>query len=178
MVKGITKALGVCGAVLLVTALSGCASIMSGSEQRIDFRSDPSDASIKVYDSGGMVVASSQTPSSVLLKKGQGFFQGANYRVAVEKPGYKKVEVLLRSSLNAGWYLFGNFFIGGFIGWLIVDPATGAMWTLSPEQVSAELAREVSFLQQDDGLMILLLADVPPEVRPVLEQVVTTDLRS
>ncbi|MDY5520178.1 hypothetical protein, partial [Campylobacter lanienae] len=27
----------------------------------------------------------------------------------------------------------GNFIFGGLLGWLIVDPATGAMWNLKPE---------------------------------------------
>ncbi len=156
---------------LLAVARGGCATIVSGGDQKVDFQSDPSEASIKVYDSAGMVVASSQTPTSLLLKKGAGFFQGASYRVVVEKPGYKRTEVLLQSGLNAGWYIAGNLFIGGLIGWLIVDPMTGAMWTLSPERVSTELSSEVSSLNGGEGLRIVLLADVPREVRPLMEPV-------
>ena len=35
-----------------------------------------------------------------------------------------------------GWYLAGNFIFGGLLGWLIVDPATGAMWNLKPHHTS------------------------------------------
>jgi len=156
---------------LLVLALSGCATIVSGGDQKVDFQSDPSEASIKVYDSSGMVVASSQTPTSLLLKKGAGYFKGASYRVVVEKPGYKRTEVLLQSSLNAGWYIAGNLFIGGLIGWLIVDPMSGAMWTLSPERVSTELSAEVSSMHPGKELKIVLLADVPREVRSLMAPV-------
>ena len=37
-----------------------------------------------------------------------------------------------------GWY-FGNIIFGGLIGMLAVDPATGAMYTLSPKEVLATL---------------------------------------
>jgi len=158
-------------AVAFLAAGTGCATIISGGEQKINFRSDPSEASIKVLDNSGSVVFNSQTPAVAILKKGQGYFQSASYRVIVEKQGYKKQEILLQSSLNGGWYLLGNFFLGGLIGWLIVDPLTGAMWTLAPESVNAQLAKDVSFLQQREGLMIVLLQDVPMKVLPLLDPV-------
>lgn len=34
-----------------------------------------------------------------------------------------------------GWYI-GNLLFGGIIGLLIVDPATGAMWTLIPRKLT------------------------------------------
>ena len=73
----------------------------------------------------------------------------------------------MQSNLN-GWYLAGNllFFRLCFIGWLIVDPATGAMWTLSPDTINAKMKEETSFLKTEEGLMIVLLKDVP---HPVFE---------
>ncbi len=47
-----------CAAAVAVLAVGGCATIVSGGDQKVDFQSDPSEASIKVYDSAGMVVAS------------------------------------------------------------------------------------------------------------------------
>ncbi len=82
---------------------------------------------------------------------------------------------ILSSNLNAGWYLLGNLFIGGLIGWLIVDPATGAMYTLSSDTVNAQLASETSFLRQKEGLMIVLLKDVPAAVLPQLQKVALQD---
>ena len=37
-----------------------------------------------------------------------------------------------------GWYIGGNILVGGLIGWFIVDPLTGAMYTL-PKEVNADL---------------------------------------
>ena len=115
-----------------------------------------------------MTVFSSQTPAVAVLRKGDGFFRGASYRVRIEKQGYKPQEVVLTSSLNAGWYLLGNIIIGGLVGWLIVDPLTGGMWTLSPDKVSANLASDAAFLKQKDGLMIVLLEDIPSSLVPSL----------
>lgn len=160
---------------LLAFVISGCASIVAGGEQRMSIRSDPSEASIKVLDADGMVVFNSQTPATALLKKGSGFFKAASYRIIIEKQGYKKQEIVLQSGINAGWYLLGNLFIGGIIGWLIIDPLTGAMWSLSPENVSIQMSKEVSWLKQKDGLMIVLMEDVPRDVVKALEPVKAAD---
>jgi hypothetical protein len=42
-----------------------------------------------------------------------------------------------------GWYV-GNIVFGGLIGWLIVDPLTGAMWALDAEHVNGTLAERVA----------------------------------
>ena len=154
---------------LLGLSISGCASIVAGGDQKIGIQSDPSEATIRILDADGTTVFNSQTPATAVLKKGNGFFKGANYRISIEKQGYKTQEVVLTSSLNAGWYLLGNFLLGGIIGWLIVDPMTGAMWSLSPEKVNAQMAKETSWLGQKDGLMIVLLKDVPDDVRKVMQ---------
>ena len=44
-----------------------------------------------------------------------------------EKEGYESQTQVLHTTLN-GWYL-GNIIFGGLIGLLLVDPATGAMWS-------------------------------------------------
>jgi len=54
-----------------------------------------------------------------------------------EKPGYISSAQTVRASID-GWYAAGNFIFGGFIGWLFVDPVTGAMWKL-PDLVHADL---------------------------------------
>jgi hypothetical protein len=47
-------------------------------------------------------------------------------KLTLEKEGYDKEEVNIEGDANA-WYIAGNLVFGGLIGWLIVDPATGAM---------------------------------------------------
>ncbi len=149
-------------AVATLVAFVGCATIITGGEQRVNIASEPSQATVTIQDSQGAQVFSSQTPATANLKKGDGYFKGATYKIKIEKSGYKAQEVTLKSDLNGGWYILGNLLIGGLLGWLIVDPLTGAMWTLSPDKVNAQLGSDGSYLHSDkDGLMVVLLQDLP-----------------
>ena len=84
------------------------------------------------------MTANVKTPQVVLLPKSAGYFKYAKYNATFEKEGYDKKEVNLESDISA-WYIAGNFVFGGLIGWLIVDPASGAMWNFDPGQVSVLL---------------------------------------
>jgi hypothetical protein len=125
---------------VLALAGSGCASIIKGGgSQSINIRSTPAEADVKVIDvATGNTVSTGKTPLVIPLKKSRGYFAKGQYKVVVEKPGFeaREVQVVGRPS---GWYIGGNLVLGGLIGWLIVDPATGAMWTLDPEELSLEL---------------------------------------
>lgn len=146
-----------------ILPVMACATLIKGSEQRIDFRSDPDNAKVSVYDASGAMVANGRTPVTIPLKKGQGYFQAAKYRVVFEAPGYEKQEVWITGSLEAGWYLGGNLILGAFVGWLIVDPLTGAMWTLNPSTVTGELGKSLS-MAPDGGLMVVLASEVPADL--------------
>ncbi len=161
--------------IMLASAffMSSCATIMNGNQQKIPISTTPPGAKITIYDSHNMIVWSSKSPTTVYLKRGQGYFQGASYRVVIEKTGYKPKEFQITSTLNAGWYIVGNFFIGGWIGWLIVDPITGAMWNLQPEKIS--LALESGILKSQNslnkentmkkvGLRIILKKDINEDI--------------
>ncbi|MEI8173415.1 MAG: hypothetical protein WCH07_08025 [Deltaproteobacteria bacterium] len=122
---------------------SGCATIIKGGgPQGIYFKSEPADAKLTVIDlrNGNVMAANIKTPQVVLLPKSAGYFKYAKYNVTFEKEGYDKKEVNLESDATA-WYSAGNlgFLLYGLIGWLIVDPASGAMWHFDPEQVSVLL---------------------------------------
>ena len=128
-------------AICIVTfAFSGCATIIKGSgPEGINFKSEPVDAKLTVINlRNGNVMANAKTPQVVLLPKDAGYFKYAKYTATFEKEGYEKKEVNLESNAS-GWYIGGNLIFGGLIGWLIVDPASGAMWTFDPEIVSVIL---------------------------------------
>ena len=61
------------------------------------------------------------------------------YTVKISKEGYAVQTVTVDTKAN-GWYIGGNILLGGLIGWLIVDPATGAMRTLDTKEINATLA--------------------------------------
>lgn len=127
-------------AVVAAGVSSGCASIVKGTgPEKFTVQSRPPGADVKIFElPTNVVVASGKTPFTTALKKSRGFFQGAKYKVTLELPGFQTREALVDTRVS-GWYVAGNIVFGGLIGWLIVDPATGAMWTLSSEQIDVPL---------------------------------------
>jgi hypothetical protein len=117
--------------------LTSCASIVSKSSYPISINSAPSEAQIVIKDKKGIEVYSGQTPTTLKLKSGSGFFGKARYQVTFTKAGYQSKTVPVEFKLN-GWY-FGNILFGGVIGMLIVDPATGAMYKLETEFLNETL---------------------------------------
>lgn len=154
-------------AALLTTA--GCASIVSKSNWPVNVTSSPSECKVTLKDKRGMEIFKGTTPTVVTLPSSSGFFSGADYSLVFEKEGFEPVTVSLSSELNP-WYI-GNIVFGGLIGFLVVDPATGAMFKL-PEQIHGTLAaKQSSSLSGEGGLWVASLDDIPKELRPHLERV-------
>ena len=161
-------------AVTLASALAivGCATIVTGGQQKVSVGSTPQGAKFTVLDMSGNEVSSGQTPCAVKLKRGKGFFKQAEYKVVIERDGYQKAEVALTSGMN-GWYV-GNFLIGELLGFLIIDPTTGAMWSLEPASVEQALEQQTvsSLFHREEGVAILLEEDVPADLRPLMVSMV------
>jgi len=137
----------------------GCASIIQGNMQVIPIESNPSGASVKIYDNKGELIMNSNTPCQANLKRGLAMFRPCKYKVVIEKEGVNSKELVISARLS-GWYLGGNLIFGGLIGYIIVDPLTGAMWTLTPKEVKENLGNSISNLEySNDGLSILLVED-------------------
>jgi hypothetical protein len=157
--------------VFLALGASGCASIVKGPFQKVSFTSEPSEAKVVITDvREGREIHVGSTPFTTSLKRGAGYFKKAKYNVTFEKPGYRTEAVALEGT-PGGWYIGGNLLFGGGMGFLIVDPATGAMWTLEPDAVSVTLQKQGALGPRDDGLTVLLRADVPAELAPKLKLV-------
>jgi len=146
-----------------ILPMMACATIMKGGDQKLSFMSDPVGASLSIYNVDGMLVSGGKTPITLPLAKGYGYFKAAKYRVVFEAPGYEPKEVWISGSLEGGWYLAGNLLVGGWIGWLIVDPITGAMWNLNPSNLMATLDKSLA-LTPDTSLKVMLASDVSPEL--------------
>ncbi|MDO4224271.1 MAG: PEGA domain-containing protein [Bergeyella zoohelcum] len=134
--------LAVCVTALLSTS---CASIVSKSSWPIMISSNPSEAKLTITDKKGVDIYTGFTPTTIKLKSGSGFFGKARYQVKIEKEGYQTKVVPVEFKLN-GWY-FGNILFGGFIGLLIIDPATGAMYRLETETINETLQKNDSVSQ-------------------------------
>lgn len=152
--------------LLLITSVffTGCASIVSKSDYPVSISSQPTGAKFIITDKSGSVVFSGETPTTTILSASAGFWQGAEYIVKFEKDGYISREVQIKRGID-GWYIGGNLLFGGLIGWLIVDPATGSMWTLE-KNVYANLAPETSSLDNSaSSLKLASLSDLPHPLR-------------
>jgi len=147
--------------VLMIAVLAGCASIVSKSEYPVSISSAPQAADISIVNRAGEAVFTGKTPTTVVLKAGAGFFKGANYKVTFKKEGYNPHTAQIERGVD-GWYILGNILVGGLIGWLIVDPATGAMWTL--ENLHVDLTAGSSSFQKE-GLHIVTIDQVPNHLR-------------
>lgn len=120
-------------ALLMLSHLTGCASVFSNSALPVFIDSKPEKAAFVIKNHNGVEVGRGETPATIILESGAGYFKGAAYTLRFSKPGYADVAYGLYSRINP-WY-FTNINILG----LAVDPATGAMWTL-PQEVAADLA--------------------------------------
>ena len=145
-------------ATILLT--SSCASIVSKSSYPIMISSTPSEASISVTNLAGTEVYKGQTPATVSLKSGSKFFKKETYQVRFSKDGYKEKVVPINFKVD-GWY-WGNLLLGGVIGMLIVDPATGAMYKLDTELLNETLV-ESTASSTGKTLNIYGLNEIPSE---------------
>ena len=137
--KFFTKLMSV---VMVLTLFSGCASIVSRSNWPLAVNTNPSGAKVEITDRKGYTVYSGTSPMIVKLKSGAGFFSKQSYTVKLSLEGYNEKIIPVQCDLN-GWY-FGNIIFGGFIGLLIVDPATGAMYRLDREYINETLTKSTT----------------------------------
>lgn len=110
--------------------MSGCSSIMCGATKDVKIQSNPEGAQFSVISKKGEVVAKGNTPTVLSLKRGRGYFAASDYTIEMTHPNYTKVTQPIQQGVEIGWYGVGNALFGGLVGWLILDPLTGGMWSI------------------------------------------------
>ena len=128
--------------------LTSCATIISGSKQKVSFTSTPAEASVFINEE-----EIGKTPIETKLARKK------EYDVKIVLEGYKPFETKITKKFNA-WYL-GNILFGGIIGF-IVDPSTGAMFKLTPAQINAEMAEGTAFKQKGSNVFIAVKLKIDP----------------
>lgn len=150
---------------IALTTLASCATIMGKSApETLNVRSTPDQARVIITDESGAKIFEGKTPTSLPLEKKKSYFGGKKYDVKVFKEGYNEQIVTVDTKVG-GWYI-GNLLFGGLIGLLIVDPATGAMWTLDTNEVNVtfNVLKQGSTIGPNNA-NIILLQDVPSALR-------------
>jgi len=153
--------------------LGGCASIVGDKTQIVPISSNPDEATILITDEKGVRVFKGLTPASVTLQKSDGSYWGKkSFTVEISKEGFETQIIPISASAN-GWYIGGNLLFGGIIGWFIVDPLNGAMYTLSPEQISSSLGEKIAHNNsaKDGSITIVLVQDVPSSLRHKMKRI-------
>lgn len=153
-------------ALLLVAPfmLSSCATLFTKSTYPVTINSTPAGAEITVIDKKGKEVFVGESPAVVKLKSSAGFFSKAEYTVRIAYPGYQEYVTTIGADIE-GWY-FGNILFPWLLGFLVIDPATGAMWTLDTSNINAKLkSTETSSLQ------ILDIKDISDDMKDKLVRV-------
>ncbi len=131
-----------------ILLLSSCATIISGSRQTVEISSEPSSAKVYINE-----IEIGQTPVQQKLKRNQ------EYQLILKLDGYLTYETKLEKRFNA-WYI-GNILIGGVIG-LIVDPITGAMFKLKPEEIDRNLKSGTTFKTESGNIYLKISMEIDP----------------
>jgi uncharacterized protein YceK len=133
--------------VLVISlVVTGCATIVSGSKQKVSFNSTPAKASVLV---NGVQIG--YTPFETKLKRGV-----KAHKVKIVLEGYKPYEATLTRKFN-GWYI-GNIAFGGLIG-MIVDLSTGAVYKISEKELNVSLENNVSMTKNKDEVYVAVVME-------------------
>jgi hypothetical protein len=142
----------------VIVLFSRCATIVSKTSYNVYIHTDPARATVSVTNINGKEIYKGASPATVRLNAGAGFFKKAAYHVKITSPGFEERIIPVTFKLN-GWY-FGNLLIGGLIGMLIVDPATGAMWKIKDPVVDETLIKNTGAANATPGLKIIDIKDM------------------
>lgn len=126
------KSIRLLAAAVAPLLLASCATVINNEAVPVLINSQPPGAATEIYKPDGTRIDRGVTPMTVDLRRDFGYFKRPCYRVVMEHPGYSRAEVTLQARPNWSWYVGGNALVGGVIGWLAVDPGTGAMWNFDP----------------------------------------------
>ncbi len=148
--------------IFVASLFSNCASIVSTSNWPLTVNTQPNGAKIVITNKSNTEVFKGVSPATLKLKSGDGFFAKQSYKVKLNLEGYPERTIPIECSVN-GWYVVGNLFIGGLIGWLIIDPLTGAMYKLDTKVINEVFTKSTTFTEPT--LRIMDIKDVPADMR-------------
>jgi hypothetical protein len=147
-------------AAAVALCLSGCASIINGQTQAVSIQSVPAGANVTVTNKAGETIHAGTAPVTLTLKRGAGYFKSESYTFTFTKEGFANKEMTVSGGIS-GWY-FGNLLLGGLIGMVGVDPATGAMYIFA-ETVMGTLESASKTSQSSQTLTVVSTDSLTPQ---------------
>lgn len=110
--------------LIQIFSFSGCATIVSGKTQDFNIRTSPSGADVLI---DGTIAGTTPMIANLIRKR--------RHEIVIKKAGYPTVTRATTRGFN--WWYVGNLIFGGIIG-LIVDPISGAMYKIKPEEIHVD----------------------------------------
>ena len=108
------------------------------------------------------------TPVSAKLRRKD------NHHLQIKLEGYQPYEVMLTRQ-TSGW-VFGNILFGpGVLIGIAVDAISGAMYSLRPDQVSADLQTAQKAAVEDGTLFVVLVPNPDPRWEKIGQLQPTTE---
>ena len=136
-----------------ITAALACGTIMHGGSQDIGLSSTPSGAKVTL-DNQELGV----TPVIAKLSRKD------NHVVHFALEGYQPADLTLTRSVS-GW-VWGNIVFGGVVG-VAVDAISGGLYKLSPEQLSATMAKSTASVNKKGGLYVTVVLHPDSTWQPI-----------
>jgi len=117
--------------------LVGCATVLHSRPEPITITSEPPEAHVTVTNLWtGQRILQATTPVVAPLARHAGYMRPGRYEITVEKPGYQLYVIILQAEVEKQYV--GNVAVRGPLGFLVIDPFTGAMYAL-PSRLHAVL---------------------------------------
>lgn len=128
------------GILFAVFVVSGCATLISGTHQKIKINSQPPGAKVIIEDTcDNELIMTVTTPAEVKLSRSR------SYHLRINKKGYYPVIRGIGRKANPAIIvdlaLLPAHWVGTLSGMISagVDHFTGAIWVLSPKEINVEL---------------------------------------
>jgi hypothetical protein len=147
--------------IFFLFLLTSCASIVSKSSYPVFIDSNPTESRLTVTDKKGQIVYQGKTPKTLKLNASAGYFSRAAYIIKIEHEDFETSTTTIEAKID-GWY-FGNIVFGGFIGFLLVDPLTGAMYKIDDHTIYEKL-----YFEGYQGLYISPFEEMPEDIKSAL----------
>ncbi len=129
-----------------LVSLQGCATLLGGRRQRIEFDGVPDGTAVTVTDSTNAVVFEGTPPMSVKLLRNQTFARAARYVVAFQHPDYATRYVVLEPRKRTG-AIAASWYLGAFWGVSpIVDFFAGSNIRFDPRRIDS-----IEFVPIEEG---------------------------
>ena len=141
--------------ILSVSMLSGCATLFAPSKWPLKIDTKPEGAWVKVINRNGDVKFEGTTPATVFLPAGRFYFKKETYTVKLVMAGAEDKSIPVGSVINTYYWL--NFLWGGLIGFVLIDPASGAMYQLDRESIEVKYNMTTGNSNSISRLIILII---------------------